>query len=214
MIPLDKIMKSTVSVTLPIKSLKNAPYNPRKKLKPVDAEYQQIKKSILTYGFVSDIVINQDNMIIGGHQRVQVLKDLGIETVPCKQVNLDDLTCRALCLALNKIDGKWDYDALALSLSVLDENEFDIASTGFTDAELDALTRGMDSGLTEALADDEDAKKEDDKAKIKMIYLSIGKDRVPMSGVERDAMVSLLSDYVDEYDSPIGFVSWLLKKIE
>jgi len=213
MIPLDKIMETAVSVELPIKDLKNAPFNPRKKLKPLDEEYQKIKNSILTYGFVADIIINQDNMIIGGHQRVQVLKDLGIKTVPCKKMDLEDDMCRSLCLALNKIDGVWDYDALALSLDILNEHGIDMSYTGFTDTEYEALTRSLESGLSAAM-DGKDEEKEDDKAKIKMIYLSIGKDRIPMSGVERDGMIALLGDYTDEYDSPLGFVSWLLGQIK
>ena len=213
MIPLDKVMDAAVSVEIPIKDLKNAPYNPRKKLKPIDDEYIKIKNSILTYGFVADIVINHDNTIIGGHQRVQVLRDLGIKVVPCKRVDIEDDMARALCLALNKIDGEWDYDALAISLDILNENGIDITCTGFTETEYEALTRSLDTGLSTAL-DDKDAGKEEDNAKMKMIYLSIGKDRIPMSGVERDGMVSLLNDYTDEYDSPLGFVSWLLGKIK
>lgn len=54
-----------------------AAYNPRKKLKPGDKEYEKIKKSIQEFGYVEPIIINTDMTIIGGHQRATVLSDLG-----------------------------------------------------------------------------------------------------------------------------------------
>ena len=54
-----------------------ASYNPRKKLKPGDKEYEKIKNSIKEFGYVEPIIINSDMTIIGGHQRATVLADLG-----------------------------------------------------------------------------------------------------------------------------------------
>lgn len=58
-------------------SLRPAEYNPRVQLRPADPEYQNIKRSIETFGYVDPIIINQDGTIIGGHQRYNVMKDLG-----------------------------------------------------------------------------------------------------------------------------------------
>ena len=60
-----------------IQKLKPAKYNPRIDLQPGDKEYQKIKKSIETFGYVEPIIVNKDMTVIGGHQRLKVLKELG-----------------------------------------------------------------------------------------------------------------------------------------
>ena len=60
-----------------------ADYNPRKDLQPGDKEYEKIKNSISEFGYVDPIIINSDDTIIGGHQRLKVLKDLGFTEVDC-----------------------------------------------------------------------------------------------------------------------------------
>ena len=66
---------------MPIGQLKPAAYNPRKQLKPGDKEYEKIKKSIQEFGYVEPIIVNYDMTVIGGHQRLTVLKNLGYEEV-------------------------------------------------------------------------------------------------------------------------------------
>ena len=66
-----------------------ASYNPRKKLKPGDKEYEKIKNSIKEFGYVEPIIINSDMTIIGGHQRATVLADLGYTEVECIVVDID-----------------------------------------------------------------------------------------------------------------------------
>ena len=83
-----------------------ATYNPRKDLKPSDEEYQKIKRSILEFGFVSPLVVNEDMTVIGGHQRLKVLQELGYTEVECIIVNLDKTKEKALNIALNKISGE------------------------------------------------------------------------------------------------------------
>ena len=55
---------------LPLKELKPAAYNPRKKLKKGDKEYEKIKQSLLKFGYVDPIIVNEDLTVIGGHQRL------------------------------------------------------------------------------------------------------------------------------------------------
>ena len=90
-----------------IEKLKPANYNPRKDLKPEDEEYQKIKKSILEFGYVDPIIANADMTVIGGHQRLKVLKDLGYKEIECIVVDLDKNKEKALNIALNKITGEW-----------------------------------------------------------------------------------------------------------
>ena len=53
-----------------IADLKPAEYNPRKRLKPGDAEYEKLRNSIEKFGYVDPIIINADGTVIGGHQRL------------------------------------------------------------------------------------------------------------------------------------------------
>lgn len=66
-----------------IADLVPASYNPRKALKPGDAEYEKIKNSITEFGYVEPVIVNTDMTIIGGHQRVTVLSDLGYKDIDC-----------------------------------------------------------------------------------------------------------------------------------
>lgn len=75
----------------------------------------QLRSSIETFGLCELIVINQDNTIIGGHQRVRTLQALGYKEadvlVPDRM--LQEKEVGKLNLLLNKIDGDWDDDILA-----------------------------------------------------------------------------------------------------
>ena len=95
-------------------ALRPAAYNPRKKLKAGDKEYEKIKSSILEFGYVEPIIVNDDMTVIGGHQRLTVLKDLGYTEVQCVVVEIEDENkVKALNIALNKISGDWDTDKLS-----------------------------------------------------------------------------------------------------
>ena len=122
-----------------INKLIPATYNPRKDLKPDDAEYIKIKNSIVKFGFVSPLVINKDMTVIGGHQRLKVLKDLGITEVECIVVDLDKTNEKALNIALNKIQGDWDEDKLEALLQEFKLEEFDMNLTGFDFDEVDEI---------------------------------------------------------------------------
>lgn len=122
---------------IPVSQLKQAEYNPRKDLKPGDAEYEKLKNSILNFGYVEPVIWNKrTGNIVGGHQRAKVLQDLGYETITCMVVDLDDLQEKALNIALNKITGDWDVPLLTDLLKELDESDFDVFLTGFEPEEL------------------------------------------------------------------------------
>lgn len=116
-----------------------AKYNPRKDLKPGDKEYEKIKNSITEFGYVDPIIINSDNTIIGGHQRLKVLRDLGYTDVDCVVIEIDKTKEKALNIALNKISGEWNVELLKDLIDDLKESNFDIEFTGFDPPELDEL---------------------------------------------------------------------------
>ncbi len=117
-----------------------ADYNPRKDLKPGDAEYEKLKRSIEQFGYVEPVIWNKaTGRVVGGHQRLKVLIDMGMTEVDCVVVELSEEKEKALNVALNKISGDWDKDKLALLIADLQGADFDVSLTGFEPAEIDAL---------------------------------------------------------------------------
>lgn len=117
-----------------------AEYNPRKDLKPGDAEYEKLKRSVEQFGYVEPVIWNRTTgRVVGGHQRLKVLIDMGYTEVDCVVVELDEEKEKALNIALNKISGEWDKVKLALLITDLQGADFDVSLTGFEPAEIDAL---------------------------------------------------------------------------
>ena len=128
-----------------------ADYNPRKDLQPGDSEYEKLKRSISEFGYVEPIIWNKaTGRIVGGHQRAKVLMAQGIQEAEVVVIDFDEDKEKALNVALNKVNGDWDNDKLALLLTDLQASDFDVSLTGFDPAELDDL-----------LATDEEAKDDD-----------------------------------------------------
>jgi len=135
---MDKLTSAKV-VKTHIDKLKLAKYNPRKDLKPSDKEYQKLKASIEEFGYVLFIVVNKDLTVIGGHQRIKVMKELGYTDIEVTQVDLDKTREKALNLALNKIDGFWDMEMLSGVIRDIQDGGFDISITGFDDIQIEEI---------------------------------------------------------------------------
>ena len=117
-----QIEKKNVSQLLP------ADYNPRKDLKPGDKEYEKLKRSIEQFGYVEPVIWNATtSRVVGGHQRLKVLIDMGITEVECVIVEMGEEKEKALNVALNKISGEWDNDKLALLIADLQGADFDVS---------------------------------------------------------------------------------------
>ena len=132
-------MKTPELRVIPVQNLKPAAYNPRKKLKPGDSEYEKIKKSIEEFGFADALVVNKDMTIIGGHQRLTVAMELGYTEVPCTVVDIDKTREKALNIALNKITGAWDEALLAELLKDIEASGLSPMMTGFEPPEMEQL---------------------------------------------------------------------------
>ena len=132
-----------------IQKLKPAKYNPRIDLQPGDKEYQKIKKSIEIFGYVEPIIVNKDMTVIGGHQRLKVLKELGYSEVECVVVNLNKNQEKALNIALNKIGGEWDTEKLEELLLELKNSDFDLNVTGFDEDEINDIFSEYDNDIEE-----------------------------------------------------------------
>ena len=163
---------------LPLKELKPAAYNPRKKLKKGDKEYEKIKQSLLKFGYVDPIIVNEDLTVIGGHQRLTVLKDLDYETAKCVIVKLSKEDEKALNIALNKITGQWDDALLADLLLDLQESDFNLDLTGFEPPEIDDILSNVhDKELSEDEFDVEEELKKPTLSRHGDIW-QLGKHRV------------------------------------
>jgi ParB-like chromosome segregation protein Spo0J len=129
---------------IPITQIKPAKYNPRKDLHPGDPEYQKIKQSIKEFGLVEPLIWNErTGNLVGGHQRLKVLIEQGVNEVECSVVDLDDKAEKALNVAVNKIGGEWDIPKLAELINDIDGDGFDVQITGFDQNEIDKLMASL-----------------------------------------------------------------------
>lgn len=137
------------TTTINITELKPAPYNPR--IMP-PSEQLKLKNGLETFGLVDPIIIDltDQNTVIGGHQRLEVLREINDEQdltlIPLGDIGLvirekelkikDKNDQKALNLALNKIQGDWDYSKLDDLLLELSEDHYQIDLTGFDEQEI------------------------------------------------------------------------------
>ena len=111
--------------------LKEAAYNPRVKLEPGMDEYERLRKSIETFGDVEPIVWNQrTGNVVGGHQRLQVLHDLGKKETTVSVVDMDEAAEKRLNLALNKARGDWDGEKLEELLQEMAPDALEVSGFG------------------------------------------------------------------------------------
>ena len=133
-----------------IDDLIEAEYNPRQLTKD---QHKQITDSIKRFGIVDPVIVNthkeRKNIIVGGHQRTKVAKELGHTEMPCVEVNLTPDKERELNIRLNKNTGEWDWDELA--------NHFDLSDLidwGFDDKDLAFFD--LDGMTEDGLIDDDE----------------------------------------------------------
>ena len=114
-----------------LKKLNAAAYNPRVKLEPGMEEYEKLKKSIETFGDVEPIVWNKTTgNVVGGHQHLQVLKDLGYKKATVSVVEMDEAAEKRLNLALNKARGDWDSEKLEALLAEMEPDALEVSGFG------------------------------------------------------------------------------------
>ena len=123
------------TVLVKVTDLTPSDYNPRKWSKE---QVEQLKESIQRFGIVDPIIANsadnRKNIIIGGHFRLEVAKQLGYKEVPVVYVNIPEIEReRELNLRLNKNQGEFDYSLLAK----FDENL--LKDIGFGSEEIDNI---------------------------------------------------------------------------
>lgn len=146
-----------------ISVLKPADYNPRKW---DEAAIKNLTESIKKYGLIDPVIANNDpqryGVVIGGHFRLKVAKDLGIKKIPVVWIKISDLEKeKDLNLRLNKSTGDWDWDLLK------NFDEVFLSNVGFSSEDLDKV---FDIEIPEEF----DLKKELEKLKITNIEIKKG----------------------------------------
>lgn len=148
-----------------INELKASTYNPRRRS---EDQIKQLTESLTKFGLVDPILVNsapsRKDIVIGGHFRLKVAKNLGYTEVPVVYVDIaDENKEKELNIRLNKNLGEWDYELLA---------DFDtnlLSDIGFSSEELDDIF-DIDTETEEIF----DLEKELNKLDIKKVEASKG----------------------------------------
>lgn len=112
-----------------INKINPAPYNPRRW---EQAQEDNLRKSIERFGVVDPLIVNnakgRKDIVIGGHFRLKIAKELGYKEVPVVYVNIPDVEKeKELNLRLNANLGEWDFDLLkAFDIDMLKDVGFDM----------------------------------------------------------------------------------------
>ena len=129
-----------------ITRLKKFPGNPRTMSREM---MNKLMSAIEDEGFVEPLVIDEQDRVIGGHQRLYAARKIGMKLIPCHRVDLhgDEQRAKLLNLRLNKLHGEFDYDKLYKFIEDVDHEL--ISATGFDADEVEELSKMMDEANEE-----------------------------------------------------------------
>src|SRR5690606_2007213 len=146
----------------PLDRLRHYARNPRTHS---DAQVAQIAASIVEFGWTNPVLVASDGTVIAGHGRLEAARRLGLDAVPVLVLDhLSEAQRRAYVIADNKLalNAGWNDELLAAELHALNGDGFDLALTGFDEAELDRLMAPLDD--TDAMSPDGDTGEGADEA--------------------------------------------------
>ena len=93
-----------------------------------DKKYKELRKSIKEFGEMLDIreiVIDENNVVLGGNMRLKVLQELNIKEVSVKKVlGLSEQQKREFIIKDNVNFGEWNWDDLANKWNTVQLNEW------------------------------------------------------------------------------------------
>lgn len=124
--------------TVKVSDLIDAEYNPNVM---EERDFENLENSIDRYGYIEPIIVNRrNNVIVGGHHRLRVLKKKGVKEVDIIYVDLDESDEKRLNIALNRISGYWDIDKLEEVVNDLMTDDISLINfTGLSEFELDSM---------------------------------------------------------------------------
>jgi DNA modification methylase len=130
-----------------------------------DEQVAQIAASIVEFGWTNPVLVSADGTVIAGHGRLEAARRLGLDAVPVVVLDhLSEAQRRAYVIADNKLalNAGWNEELLAAELHALNGDGFDLALTGFDEAELDRLMAPLDD--MDSMSPDGDSGENDDAA--------------------------------------------------
>ena len=102
-------------------------------------QLEKLKASLLAFGWVSPVLIDEAGNVIAGHGRIQAAKLAGIEEAPCVLVeHLSEDQRRAYILADNRLAelSGWDQALVSEELQALRGAGLDLSLTGFSEGDV------------------------------------------------------------------------------
>lgn len=171
--------------TMKLTEITPAGYNPRIKLSQADFQYKALKASIDEFGLVVPLIVNErTETLISGHQRLNVLLAGGVEETEVVVVDFPPEKEKALCIAMNKIEGEWDYGKLADIIEEIQEAGVDTLVTGFSNAEIKDLL----GELEDEMGDETENGKEDEQND--GVAILIGEYKFQMESKQYENMIA------------------------
>lgn len=176
----------------PIGDLKPDPRNARTHPKK---QIEQLRTSILTFGFTNPVLVDEKSVLIAGHGRLRAAKEIGLPTVPAIEIaGLSEAEKKALRLADNKIalNAGWDLEILQLELAEISQLDvtLDLSLTGFSSGEIDVVLKAANDPDDEVIP----AVPETPKTRDGDIWV-LGDHRIGCGdGRDRDFLARLIGD--------------------
>lgn len=115
--------------------------NPRR---ITDEQAKHLAKSIIKFGYADNVIINTDNVIVGGHMRLRVMRQAGLVhdddeitvRVPSRMLSPEEF--EELAIRLNKNTGTWDFEKLST-----DFDQSDLREWGFSPMDFGMISKDM-----------------------------------------------------------------------
>ena len=174
--------------------------NPRSISKQAFAALKKSLRDFPEMKEIREVVVDENMNVLGGHQRLTALKEMGETTVPVKQViGLTDKQKEEFIIKDNVQQGDWDIDILV--------SEWD------TDALVDW---GLDADWLARFTEYKDPIDDEGNGTPQRMdsVLRFSNKEVPMTTEEEIGLKNLLERYIDDNQVAYGFVDYILKKCE
>ena len=166
-------------------------YNPRK---ISQGDKKDLKKSLEKFGMVDPIILNKNkdrfNVLIGGHQRLKIWKELGHKEIPAVYFDLCPDHEKELNIRLNKNLGEFDFEKLEQNFKT-----DHLVDWGFSPFQFEQITFIPDETNTIEI----DHKHSEAKSKDEAVMLEI-----PMSPTEKKEIMLIINQFKKNRDISNG----------
>uniref|UniRef100_A8GLM9 ParB domain protein nuclease n=1 Tax=Serratia proteamaculans (strain 568) TaxID=399741 RepID=A8GLM9_SERP5 len=170
----------------------------------------QIVASIKEYGWTNPILVDENNVIIAGHGRIEAAARLALTDVPCIVLrNLTENQKKAYRIADNQIplNAGWDEELLSAELAELAEEDYNVDMIGFSQEELNKLLEvDIPAGGVEIPFETDES-----RSGVKLQYVGFDGHKIPITEDEAEQFAARLDKYVEETGAYFGFIDSLMR---